>query len=172
MSRVNPGSEQLFKCSDAYACFRCCATPPAPKPGSVPAFAGRPDCSGLAYRTVSALWQARLPLRFWPWPRPQILSVGQLSSGTASAPIPGPGATTAGPGLAAKPSPGVSTPRTDMRHQSRAFASPGGGLKHGVLPGAANQYSGCGASGCQHLGSAPPQHREPAATLSSQAPGL
>jgi hypothetical protein len=59
-----------------------------------------------------------------------------------------------------------------MRHQPRAFASSGEGLKHGAASGPTDQYSGCGGSGRQHAGKRAPRHGEPAATHTHNDPGL
>ena len=122
-------SDQLFTWSAKYGDkihVRLEKTPPGPAaqtslPGSYP--------PRLSYRTLQALWQARLQMRQGPWSRSQVLSVRKLSSCA-----PANGLCTAG---VSRPDPEVSFQlsacsrdlRGDLRDQSRTAAPARGALR-------------------------------------------
>src|SRR5208283_173277 len=154
MRLTGPLSEQLFNCSDTYACFRCQLASQTPNLDPTPASLGPSRGSRLAHRALSGLWQARLPLRLRPRSRPQILFIGQLPQGSAPTAIP----------LAAAARPGASRVKelsararsvgTDMRHQSRTLAPPGESLSD-AAGGLADRSSAGGSSGRHYASGLP-----------------
>src|SRR5260370_7014741 len=90
MSVNNSVSEQLFNCSDIYARLHRQLAPQTPNPDPTPAPFGPSRAARLPHRPLSALRQARLPLRLRSRSRSQILFVGQLPQWPPATPIPRP----------------------------------------------------------------------------------
>src|SRR6266481_6051733 len=127
--RLNyPISEQLFNCSDIYARFHRQPASQTPNSDSTPASLGPTRAPRLTHRALSALRQARLPLRQGPWSRPQILSIGQLSEGPPATSISLSAAALSGSSIIETLSARARSIGTDMRHQSRTLTSPGESL--------------------------------------------
>src|ERR1022692_1332185 len=114
MSVNKSTSEQLFNCSDIYARFHRRLAPQTPNPDPTPAPIGPPSDARLPHRALSALRQARLPLRLRSRSRSQILFVGQLSQWPPATPIPRPAAARPGANPVKKLSARARSVGTDM----------------------------------------------------------
>src|ERR1700687_1536517 len=121
MSVNNSMSEQLFNCSDIYARLHRQLAPQTPNPDPTPAPFGPSRAARLPDRALSALRQARLPLRLRSRSRSQILFVGQLPQWPPATPIPRPAPAHPGANPVKKLSARARSVGTDMRHQSRAL---------------------------------------------------
>jgi len=147
-------SEQLFNCSDIYACFHRQLAPQTPNLDPTFAAFGSPRRARLPHRTLSALRQARLPLCLGSGSWSQILSVGQLPQGSPAAPISLPAAARPGPGVDPELSARARSVGTDMRHQSRTPTPPGKSLSDAV-GGLADRSSAGGTSRRHHAAGLP-----------------
>src|SRR6266567_9641092 len=146
--RLNhPLSEQLFNCSDNNARFHHQLAPQTPSPDPTPAPLGPPRRARLAHRALSALRQARLPLRLRSGSRSQILFVGQLPQWPPATPIPLSATAHPGAGPVKKLSARARSVGTDMRHQPPTFTPPGESLSDAVPGGPADRSSAGGSSG-------------------------
>ena len=146
----HPVSEQLFNCSEHYASVPRQFAPQTPNPDPTPSPSGPPRGSRLAHRALSALRQARLPLRLRPRSRSQILFVGQLPQWPPATPIPLSAAVPSGASLVKKLSARARSVGTDLRHQPRILTPPGESLSDAVPGGPADRPSAGGSSGRHH----------------------
>src|ERR1017187_3052741 len=150
----NPVSEQLINCSDIYACLHRQLAPQTPSPDPTPAPLGPPRRARLAHRALSALRQARLPVRLRPRSRSQILSVGQLPQWPPATPIPLSAAIPPGSGTVNELSARARSVGADMRPQSRTLTPPGESLSD-AAGGLADRSSAGGSSGRHHASGVP-----------------
>ena len=84
----------------------------------------------IAYRTLQALWQARLQMRQGPWSRPQILPVRKLSPFAPANGLRAAGVSPPGQEVPFQLSTSSRDLRGDLRDQSRTAAPARGALRN------------------------------------------
>jgi len=126
-------ADQLYTWSDTYAAqvaqivFGCLAPTSPTAPASAPP-AGS-IAAWLADRALQALWQAGVQVCPQCWPRPQVLSLGELSQTAPADGLRAAGASAASPQGTRPLPPGARDPGGDLRDQPRTVAPPGGALR-------------------------------------------
>jgi len=103
--------------------------------------AGSPYPPRLPHRTLPPLRQARMPLRPGGGPRPQVLSLGQLSRFQAPTGLHPPAAPRRGRSVTRQLPEAQEPPRSDLRHQPRASSKGRGAVADGRR---------AGGRGCPH----------------------
>ena len=131
MSEEGPLSDQLYTWSAPRAgqVHHCPSTTTQNAPASAPTFTRA--VTRLAYRTLQTLWQTGLQVRPRPWPRSQVLSVGEPHGCPTRDGLRAPSLCGASRSVPGQLSPHPRDPRRALRHQSRALAPPGDLVSHG-----------------------------------------
>src|SRR5258708_27501288 len=144
-------SAQLYTWSEVNEEERACRhlekTPPSPPAPTAPT---QGDPARLADRALQTLWQARMQVRRWSWPRPQVLLVGELSRLAAADGLCAAGVARSNCGVCRQLPPGPQDLRGNLRDQPRTAAPPGGTLstrheRSAFRPPVANR---CWIGGC------------------------
>jgi len=123
-------SDQLYTWSDTNeekrARCRLEKTPSSPRAPTAPT---QGDLTRLADRALQTLWQARVQMRRWSRPWPQVLSVGELPGLAAANGLCAAGVSRPDCRVRRQLPPSPRDLRSDLRDQPRTAAPPGGALK-------------------------------------------
>src|SRR6266566_147425 len=118
-------SDQLDTGSDIHEEERaCCQLEKTPSSPPAPTAPAQGDPARLADRALQTLWQARMQVRRWSRPRPQVLSVGKPHGLAATNGLCAAGVSRADCRVRRQLPPGPRDLRGDLRDQPRTAAPP------------------------------------------------
>lgn len=129
-------SDQLYTWSDSNVKRTHCRFAKTPPSSPAPTASAPRDSARFPHRTLQTMWKAGMQMRRRPRPRPQVLSVGELSWPAAANGLRPAGVSCSG-GRVPRQLP--SSPRDlggHLRDQPRTAAPPGGALKGHHVPSA------------------------------------